>query len=55
MGIQNNYVESNITEESTLVTHETEISFFTTDTPYENEKLKDMLAKQQETIPQEVL
>ena len=55
MGIQNNYGDTNTIEGLTLVTDQTEVSTFTADSPYENEKLKDMLTKHQDTIAQEVL
>ena len=42
-------------EGKSMITDETEISTVTTDTLHENEKLKDMLAKHQDTIPKEVL
>ena len=45
MGMQNNFMETHITEESILVTDKTEIFTFATDIPHENEKIKDMLAK----------
>ena len=55
MGIQTNYIDSKFIEGSTLITDETEISTVTTDTLHENDTLKAMLAKHQDTIPQEVL
>ena len=55
MGMQTNYGDSKRTEGESMITDETEISTVTTDTLHENEKLKDMLAKHQDTIPKEVL
>ena len=55
MGIQKNYWDTSAIEGSTLITYQTEVSTFTTDLSYENEYLKDMLAKHQKTIPQELL
>lgn len=45
----------NIIEGSALVTDETEVSTFTTNTPHEIEKLKGIPVKHQDTIPQEIL
>ena len=55
MGIQKNYWDTSTKERSTLVTDQTEVSTFTTDLSYENENLKDMLTKYQNTILQELL
>ena len=55
MRTQKNYGDTNNIEGSTLVTDQTEVSTFTADLPHENEKLKDMFAKNQDTLPQEVL
>ena len=55
MVMQKNFGDTNTIEGSTLVTDQTEVSTFTADSPHENEKLKDMLAKHQDTIPHEVL
>ena len=55
MKIQKNYGDTQNIEGSTLVTDQIEVSTFTADSPHENEKLKDMLAKNQDTLPQEVL
>ena len=51
MGIQKNYGDINTIEGSTLVTDQTEVSTFTADSHGKNKKLKDMLAKHQDTIP----
>ena len=53
MGMQKNYGDTNIIEGTTLVTYQTEASTFTTNLPRENEKLKEMMAKHQDTISQE--
>ena len=45
IGIQKNYGDTNTIEGSTLCTHQTKVSTFTTYSPHENEKLKDILAK----------
>ena len=55
MGMQTTNVGSKGTEGASMITDETEVSTVTTDTLDENEKLKDMLAKHQDTIPKEVL
>ena len=55
MGMQTNYMGSKRTEGESMITDETEISTVTADTLHENEKLKDMLTKHQDTIPKEVL
>ena len=55
MGMQKDYVDINITEESTLIIDETEGYTFTAATPNENEKLKGILVKHQDITPQELL
>ena len=55
MGMQTNYMGSKFTEGSSLIIDETEFSTVTADTFHKNEKLKDILAKHQDTIPQKVL
>ena len=55
MGMQKNYVDTNFIEGPTLGIDEPEVSTFTTDTPHKNKRLKDMLTKHQDTIPQEEL
>ena len=54
MGMQTTNMGSKCTEGASMITDETEVSTVTTDTLDENEKLKDMLAKHQDTIPKEV-
>ena len=55
MGMQKNYVDTKFTERPSLIIDETEVSMFTANTPQDNEKLKDMLTKNQYMKPQEVL
>ena len=55
MGMQTNYVDSKFTEGPTFTTDETGVSTITADTLHKNDKLKDMLVKHQDTIPQEGL
>ena len=55
MGMQKHYVDTKFTEGPSLITDETEVSTFTANTPQDNEKLKDMLAKHQYMKPQGVL
>ena len=52
MGIQTNYVGSKFIEGESLITDETEVSMVTVDTLHEHIKLKDILSKYQDTIPQ---
>ena len=55
MGMQKNYVDTKFTEGPSLITDEIEVSTCTANTPQDNEKLKDMLAKHQDMKPQEIL
>ena len=55
MGMQTNYVGSKFTEGISSITDKTEVSTVTVDTLHKNEKLKDILAKHQDTTPHEVL
>ena len=50
IGMQTNYVGSKFTEGASLITDKTEISTVTADTLHQNNKLKDILAKHQDTL-----
>ena len=52
----NGYVDIEVKEDITPTTDETEVSTFTTETlPLADEKLLDILSKNQDTIPPELL